>query len=90
MYIKFERQEFFTVLRNISSCIMGTGSFPGVKSGRVVTLTPHPLPVPWSWKCRALPLLPLWAVLPVQILGACASVHFTLPFTQHLSFGSDM
>jgi hypothetical protein len=22
---------------------MGTGSFPGVKSGRGVTLTPHPL-----------------------------------------------
>jgi len=27
---------------------MGTGSFPGVKSGRGVTLTPHPLLVPWS------------------------------------------
>ena len=26
---------------------MGTGSFPGVKSGRGVTLTPHPLLVPW-------------------------------------------
>ena len=24
-------------------CTMGTGSFPGVKSGRSVTLTPHPL-----------------------------------------------
>jgi len=31
-------------------CTMGTGSFPGVKSGRCVTLTPHPLLVPWSWK----------------------------------------
>ena len=31
-----------------ASCIMGTGSFPGVKSGRAVTLTPHPLLVPWS------------------------------------------
>jgi hypothetical protein len=30
------------------SCTMGTGSFPGVKSGRGVTLTPHPLLVPWS------------------------------------------
>jgi hypothetical protein len=29
-------------------CTMGTGSFPGVKSGRGVTLTSHPLPVPWS------------------------------------------
>jgi len=26
---------------------MGTASFPGVKSGRGVTLTPHPLLVPW-------------------------------------------
>jgi hypothetical protein len=25
------------------SCTMGTGSFPGVKSGRGVTLNPHPL-----------------------------------------------
>jgi hypothetical protein len=29
------------------SCTMGTGSFQGVKSGRGVTLTPHPLLVPW-------------------------------------------
>ena len=26
-----------------ASCTMGTGSFPGIKSGRGVTLTPHPL-----------------------------------------------
>ena len=31
-----------------ASCTMGTGSFPEVKSGRGVTLTPHPLLVPWS------------------------------------------
>ena len=31
-----------------ASCTMGTGSFPGVKSGQGVTLTPHPLLVPWS------------------------------------------
>jgi hypothetical protein len=31
-----------------ASCKMGTGSFPGVKSGRGETLTPHPLLVPWS------------------------------------------
>jgi hypothetical protein len=30
------------------SCIMGTGSFPGVESGRGVKLTPHPLLVPRS------------------------------------------
>jgi hypothetical protein len=29
-------------------CTMGTGSFPEVKRGRSVTLTPHPLLVPWS------------------------------------------
>jgi hypothetical protein len=33
-----------------ASCTMGTRSFPGVKSGLGVTLTPHPLPVPWSWR----------------------------------------
>ena len=58
---------------------MGTGSFPGVKSGRGVTLTPHPLLVPWSWRGRAIPLLPLWAVRPVQSLSNCTRVHFTLP-----------
>ena len=31
-----------------ASCTMVTGSFPGVKSGRGVTLTPNPLLVPWS------------------------------------------
>jgi len=62
-----------------ASCTMGTGSFPGVKSGRGVTLTPHPLLVPWSWKSRAIPLLPLWAVRPVQSLSACTGMHFTLP-----------
>ena len=29
-----------------ASCTVGTGSFPGVKSGRGVTQTPHPLLVP--------------------------------------------
>ena len=59
------------------SCTMGTGSFPGVKSGRGVTLTPHPLLVPWSRKNRAIPVLPLWAVRPVRSLSACTRVHFT-------------
>jgi hypothetical protein len=27
---------------NPASCTMGTGSFPGVESGRGLTLTPHP------------------------------------------------
>jgi len=55
---------------------MGTGSFPGVKSSRGVILTPHPLLVPWSWKGRAIPLLPLWAVWPVQSLSACTFYIF--------------
>jgi hypothetical protein len=29
-----------------ASCTMGTGSFPGIRCGRSVTLTPHPLLVP--------------------------------------------
>ena len=39
-----------------SSCTMGTGSFPGVKCGRGVLLTTHPLLAPRSWKSRAIPL----------------------------------
>ena len=30
-----------------ASCTIDIGSFPGVKSGRGVTLTPHHLLVPW-------------------------------------------
>ena len=54
-----------------ASCTVGTGSFPGVKSVRGVTLTPRPLLVPWSRDSRAIPLLPLWVVRPVQNLSAC-------------------
>ena len=68
-----------------ASCTMGTGSFPGLKSSRGVTLTPHPLLVPWSWMSRAIPLLPLWAVWPVQSLNACTRVEFT--FTSHFKWG---
>ena len=50
--------------------------FPGVKSGRSVTLTHHSLLVLWSWKGRAIPLLHLRAVRPVQRLSACTRVHF--------------
>jgi len=60
-----------------ASWTMGTWSFPGVKSGWGVTLTPHPLLVPWSRKSRPVPLLPLWAIRPVQSLSACTRVHFT-------------
>ena len=40
---------------------------------------PSPLLVPWSRKSRAIPLLPLWAVRPVQSLSACTVQGCTLP-----------
>ena len=40
---------------------MGTGSFPGVKCGRGVLLTTHPLLGPRPWNSRAIPLPTLWA-----------------------------
>jgi hypothetical protein len=46
--------------------------FPGVKSGRGVTLTTHLLLVPRSRKSRAIPLLPLW------VLVACYRVKIYL------------
>jgi len=60
---------------------MGTRSFLGVKSGQGMTLTSHPLLVPWSRKGRAIPLLPLWVIQPVQSLSACTRVHFIFYFT---------
>jgi hypothetical protein len=44
-----------------ASCTIGTGSFPGVESGRGVMLIPHPLLVPRSKNSRAVPLLSLRA-----------------------------
>jgi len=60
-----------------ASCTMGTGSFPCVKSGRDVTLTTHSLLVPWSRNGRAIPLIPLWAVRPIQSLSDCTRENFT-------------
>jgi len=65
-------------------CTMGTGSFPGVKSGQGMMLTPHPLLVPWLRKSRVIPLLPLWAIRPVQSLCACTRVHFISPYFIYL------
>ena len=63
-----------------ASCTRGTGSFPGVKCGRGVLLTTHPLLVPRSWKGRAIPLPPLWATTgPVtRLLYFLLSVIMTL------------
>ena len=61
-----------------ASCAMGTGSFPRDKERPGRDADPSPLLVPWSWKGRAIPLLPLWPVRPVQSLSACTRVHVTL------------
>jgi len=45
-----------------ASCTMGTGSFPGVRCGRGVTLTPHPLLVPRS----KIPLLSIRAFVAYE------------------------
>jgi len=46
---------------HLTSCTMGTESFPGAKYGWDVMLTTHPLLVPRSWKSRVIPLPTLWA-----------------------------
>ena len=50
-----------------------------------MTLTPHPLLVPWSRKRRAIPLLPLWAVRPVQSLYTGA-LYLTLHRAQFVLY----
>jgi hypothetical protein len=69
-----------------ASCTMGTGSFPRGKERPGRDADPSPLLVLWSRKGRAIPLLPLWAVRPVQSLSACTSVHFTLLYFTLLYF----
>jgi len=54
--------------------------FPGGKERPGRDADPNPFLVPWSRKSRAIPLLPLWAVRPVQSLSACTRVHFTFIF----------
>jgi len=43
--------------------VNGYRSFPGIKCGRCVLLTTHPLLVPRSWKRRAIPLPTFWTTL---------------------------
>ena len=60
--------------------------FPGNKERPELDADPSSLLVPWSRKIRAIPLLPLWVVWPVQSLSACTRVTFTLPYRpSHLS-----
>jgi len=56
---------------------MDTGSYPRVKSGQGVTLTPHPFSCRGQERVELYHFSPLWAVWPVQILIACTRVHFT-------------
>ena len=51
--------------------------FPGAKVRKERDADSSLLQVPWSRKSTAIPLLPLWAVMPVQSLSACTRVHFT-------------
>jgi len=65
-----------------ASCAIDTGSFPGVKSGRGVTLTLQHLLMPWSWMSRAIPLLPYG---PYGLYNASVPVQgctLPLPFTK--------
>ena len=66
-----------------SLCTMGTGSFPGVKSGRGLTLTPHLLLVPRSRKSYT--STSLMDLRPVQSLSACTRVHFTFTFISYVA-----
>ena len=58
---------------------MGTGSFPGIKSGQGATLTPHTLLVLWSRKVEQYIYSPLQAVWSIQSLSACTWVLFSSP-----------
>ena len=60
--------------------VQGYRVFSGSKERPGRNVDSSPLLVPWSRKSRAIPLLPLWAVQPVQNHSTCTRVHFTLPF----------
>ena len=53
---------------------------PGGKERPGRDADPSPPLVPWSRKSRAILLLPLWAVRPLQSLSVCTRVHFTFTF----------
>jgi len=61
-----------------ASCAMGTRSFPGVKSGRGVTLTPHP------FRCRGQERVELYLYSPYGPYGLYRALvpiqGCTLPF----------
>ena len=63
-----------------ASCKMGTESFPGVKCGRGVLLTTHPLLVPRSWKTQ------LYLYPPSGPHQACNGITLPLPLPLLLLF----
>ena len=63
------------------SCTMGTGSFPGGKEWPGRDAYPSLPSSAVIRKGRAIPLLPLWTIRPVQSLSACTTVHFTFTYT---------
>jgi hypothetical protein len=70
---------------HLAPCTMSTGSFPGVESGRGVTLTPHPLLVPKSKKrSRAIFLLSLRAFVVCK--KGEIYLHMWRFFTRNLFF----
>ena len=60
-----------------ASCIMGTGFFPGGKERPGREADPSPPSSAVVMTGRVIPLLPLWAVPPVQSPSARTGVHFT-------------
>jgi len=74
-----------------ASCTMGTGYFPGVKSGRCVTPTPHPLLVPWSRNGRAIPLLSYGPYglyrASVPVIGCTLRFSYLMMTLRHTTLG---
>jgi len=69
-----------------ASCTMNTGSYPGVKSGRYVTLNPHPLLVLWSRKGEDItqpPLVGHTVCIQPQCLYKCKLYLLPLKIVSH-------
>ena len=58
--------------------------FPGVKDGRGVLLTTHPLLVTWSWKGRTIALPTLWATTG-SVMGTLYFIYWVNTHTLHFN-----